>query len=245
MSLPIYWRPNSKYPQPFGLDMSQAQAKMPEDFDFAKLLAYSDPRVEFLWLRSGISLGYPDPLFPYFRAMAEEFAIPWASYHVFYPTQPVIRQLDNWSRILGDDPGKGPHAWDIELRMGTTRSQMTKATDHALTAASKRLQRTTTIYSRPYFIRDCFVPHADFFDNAWWWLTCWRFSGVERRPLDIFTVLDERRMLPVGIPPSRVVAVQTTKMGQARTFGSKHSHALDYDRWVTSATLFNHLWRGP
>jgi hypothetical protein len=244
VNLPFYFRPNPKYPQLLGLDMSQAQAKVPEHFDFAKLLAYADPRINFLWLRSGISWGYADPLFPYFRAMAEAFALPWASYHVFYPTQPIVRQLDNWSRILGDDPGDGPHALDIELKMGTTRSEMTRATDLAVDSAARRFERTMTIYSRPYFIRDCFVPGADFFDNVWWWLTCWWFSGVERNPLDIYKVLAERTMLPVGIPRNRVIAVQTTKMGQARTFGSARSHALDYDRWVAPLSQFNALWRG-
>jgi hypothetical protein len=43
-------------------------------------------------------------------------------------------------------------------------------------------------------------------------------------------------MAKVGIPPGRVYAIQTAKMGHGKAYGFE-SYKLDYDRWVAVESI--------
>jgi len=245
-TIPLYWRPNSQFVQKLMLDISQAQRRLPPDgdTDWSKFLAMLPP-VEAVWIRSGISWGYTDPWFHFFRdaLRAAGRPIPTAAYHVIYPSQPALAQWKKKRAIVGVENIKrnGASMWDGELRTGQSRKVVTQRTFEVLDAEAQETGIMPLLYTRPYFVRDCMEWGASWYDNVRFVMALYTWSGRERNPNDIYTVLKEPAMKNVGITANRIVAVQTAKMGNGRAYGFQ-SRALDYDRWMLDTVAFNELW---
>jgi GH25 family lysozyme M1 (1,4-beta-N-acetylmuramidase) len=87
----------------FGIDLSRyntsADGKVKVDFE---VIAAHQPEVVFIAMRAGVSWGYQDPWFAYYLAEAQRIERVCLAYHVLYPGEPVVAQMDNFFRILGD-----------------------------------------------------------------------------------------------------------------------------------------------
>jgi len=243
-TLPIYWKPRSDLTQIFLLDISRAQRKAPpeDDTDWGKFDGML-PQPAAVWIRDGISWGYADPWYAYFRDALTDLGIPTAPYHVVYPGQPVVAQFNKMKANVGGTlVGKKAAMVDGEVTLGQTRKVVTRDTGEMCDRLSQATGAPAVLYTRPQFVRDCMEWEATWYDNVLWVLALYTFSGRERNPTDVYAVLKDKRMSKVGIPAQRVIAVQTAKMGNGRAYGFQ-SHALDYDRWVAPASQFNALWR--
>jgi hypothetical protein len=229
------------------LDISQAQRKLPPEAetDWARFSSFGAPPVSSVWIRDGISWGYTDPWYHYFRSMLDVRGYPNAPYHVLYPSQLPVEMWKKKRAIVGIDVLRRNRAsmWDLELVLGMSRLMVTRRAYETTDLEAQATGNTPIIYTRPYFVRDSMEWDAPWYDNVLWVMALYRFDGRERNPMDIYAVLKERAMQKVGIPANRVIAVQTAKMGSGWLFGLQ-SRALDYDRWMGSTEEFDRLW-GP
>ena len=67
--------------------------------------------------RASISWGYQDPKFKFNYTSAHDVGMYRSSYHVIYPDQPIMRQIDNWYEQHPQIDGF-PRVIDLELKRG-------------------------------------------------------------------------------------------------------------------------------
>ncbi len=241
MALPVYWKPRPDLRQPFLIDISRAQRKAPpEEFtNWARFLAQK-PLPRAVWVRDGISWGYTDPWYAYFRDCLADFGIPTAPYHVLYPGQPVAAQFDKMKRNVGHQlAGERAAMVDVELTLGQSRKVVTRDAGEFCDRLAQVTGSPAILYTRPYFMRDSMELDASWYDNVLYNMALYTFSGRERTPTDIYAVL--KSMPGLHVPPERVVCVQTTRMGTGKAYGFQ-SNALDYDRWMKSEAELTAMW---
>ena len=85
----------------FGIDMSRynASADLSQTPDF-DLIAAHDPAVNFIAIRAGVSWGYRDPMSRHFYPQAKAMGACVLPYHVLYPGEPALKQVDSFLTIL-------------------------------------------------------------------------------------------------------------------------------------------------
>ena len=81
----------------FGIDMSRynASADLSQTPDFDQIAAH-DPAVDFVAIRAGVSWGYRDPMFRHFFPQAQAMGACVLPYHVLYPGEPALKQVDSF-----------------------------------------------------------------------------------------------------------------------------------------------------
>lgn len=208
----------------FGIDISRyntsPDGKVRPDFD---LIAAHQPEVSFIAMRAGISWGYADPWFGYYFAEATRIQRVRLAYHVLYPGQPALAQMDHFFRILGEiDFAVVPLVLDLELDHGQTVSRITQTTVEALTILQKRTGRVPLIYSRAgwvnQFLRVSALPPVH------WWLAQYRYP----RPYPLYTPeYPCPPALPAGVTDWTIH--QTACRGAS--IGAKATNYMDYNRW--------------
>jgi GH25 family lysozyme M1 (1,4-beta-N-acetylmuramidase) len=219
--------PNSHHA--FGIDLSRwntsADGKKLVNFD---IIAAHQPQVAFIGMRAGISWGYQDPWFSYYlqeTIRIKRYPLP---YHVLYPGESPLRQMDNFFRIMGDDLNFDtvPLVLDLELDHGQTVSRITQATAESLRIMQRRSGRIPIIYSRALWI-DRFVKVSDL-PMVIWWLAQYLWA----RPYPLYTPeYPCPPRLPQGV--STWHFHQTTERGQS--IGAAAMHYMDYNRFNGSA----------
>lgn len=85
----------------FGIDLSRynASADLTQMPDFDQIAAH-DPAVNFIAIRAGVSWGYRDPMFRHFSQQALAMGACVLPYHVLYPGEPALKQVDSFLKIL-------------------------------------------------------------------------------------------------------------------------------------------------
>jgi GH25 family lysozyme M1 (1,4-beta-N-acetylmuramidase) len=210
----------------FGIDLSRwntsADGKKKVDFDV--IAAHPDPIVSFIAMRSGVSWGYQDPWFSYYFAEALRIKRVRMVYHVLYPGENPIKQMDNFFRIIGDgvDYSQLPLVLDLELDHGYSKSRITSCTNDCINIIYKRTGYSPIIYSRTSWV-DYYLDTSSLF-KSFWWLAQYRWP----RPYPLFTPEYPCPPNPLPIGVSSWLIHQTGS--RCPSIGSP-TYFMDYNRF--------------
>ena len=216
----------------FGIDISKfntsPDGKKKVNFD---TVGAHQPKVAFIGMRAGISWGYQDPWFSYYFQEAARIGRFRMPYHVLYPGESPITQMDNFFRILGDvDFLKILLVLDLEIDHGQTPSRITQTTASALQILTTRTGRIPVIYSRALWVNQ-FLRVQDL-PPVYWWLAQYRYSW----PYPLYTP-------EYPSPPRLPQGVSTWHFHQTgdrcQPIGTQAMHYMDYDRFNGSDDEFN------
>lgn len=172
--------------------------------------------------RTGISWGYKDPLFDYYRELCKSINVAFAGYHVLYPSQPAKSQAEAVKKIIGDDPGstKVPVWNDLELDQGVSANQMSDCCEEFGEILQSAFGGEKGIYSRASFI-NAYMPKRTWQNSYLWWLAQVLNGGVYHPgPYDV----------QLGLHPKQVVMIQNDWKGKI----DGHSGDVDFSRWIRS-----------
>lgn len=224
-----YFTRNQGYP--LGVDLSQHNAsgdgKRIPDFDQLKIHI---PEINFVGMRTGISWGYRDRIFPRYFEEARRVGLCILPYHVFYPAADAIRQMDAFLTILKDaNLDELRLVLDVELEQGKSKAHITKVLNQALDYLKNITGRYPIVYSRALWVNENLktedLPKVD------WWLA--QYIRSLEQPL--FTPeYPCPPMLPKGV---RQWLIHQTAQ-RAPAIGGV-GHYMDYNRWNGSV---QQLW---
>jgi GH25 family lysozyme M1 (1,4-beta-N-acetylmuramidase) len=208
----------------FGIDLSRyntsPDGKVKVDFD---VIATHQPEVAFIAMRAGISWGYQDPWFATYFQEAGRIGRVRMVYHVLYPGESAVRQMDNLFRILGAvDYSEVPIVLDLELDHGQSVARITACTVESANLIQSRTGRIPIIYSRAGWVNQ-YLRVGDL-PPVHWWLAqyCWP------RPYPLYTPeYPCPPALPAGV--NDWLVHQTASRGAS--IGAKANHYMDYNRW--------------
>jgi GH25 family lysozyme M1 (1,4-beta-N-acetylmuramidase) len=145
----------------FGIDLSRynASTDLRQTPDFDQIAAHN-PAVNFIAIRAGVSWGYRDPMFKLFSQQALAIGACGMPYHVLYPGEPALKQVNGFLKILeGINLDEVRLVLDVELEHGQTRSVITNTLLTSLEFLEQETGRLPIVYSRA----------------MWWMPTCaWR-----------------------------------------------------------------------
>jgi len=145
----------------FGIDMSswQYSADGTQKPDFDKVNSTCD----FVAVRAGISWGYTDKWFSYSWG---HLTVPRLAYHVVYPGESAIRQMEHFLRIV--NPGEHDRlVLDMELDHGYSKARITQTLYECLDFLVKETGRYPIVYSRASWINQ-FVDTSQIPSEDWW-----------------------------------------------------------------------------
>ena len=207
----------------FGIDLSRYNASadltQPPAFD---QISDHNPAVDFIAIRAGVSWGYRDPMFRNFYEQAQAANACVLPYHVLYPGEPALKQVNSFLKILdGINLDLVRLVLDVELEHGQTRAVITNTLLTSLELLRQETGRFPIVYSRAMWVdanlRVAELPRVD------WWLAQYYF----RRPFPQYTPeYPCPPRLPKGVDGWLIH--QTTERGPA--IGGVGSY-MDYDRW--------------
>lgn len=184
--------------------------------------------------RAGISWGYQDSWFPHNWQGAADYGMYRTSYHVPYPSEPVIAQLDNWYRVH-PEIDIIPRVLDLELSTGVAARQIADFTWQMSEEIKRRDGLRPIIYSRYMLINAWLSPYwtADMLNDHFWWLAQYTWDRVREHA--------GPPTLPDKVHRDRVILHQTAdkKSGFA---GEAQSYAVDCDRWEIGNASQMHQW---
>jgi GH25 family lysozyme M1 (1,4-beta-N-acetylmuramidase) len=155
---------------PFGVDLSQHNASWDGERipDFDQFKRHS-PEVQFVAMRTGVSWGYRDTMFPRYLREALRVGLCILPYHVLYPSADAIRQMDAFLTILkNENLEKLRLVLDVELAQGKTKWHITRVVKDALEYLKQATGRYPVLYSRALWVNENLqvedLPAVD------WWL---------------------------------------------------------------------------
>ena len=207
----------------FGIDLSRynASADLTQTPAFDQISDHN-PAVDFIAIRAGVSWGYRDPMFRNFYEQAQAANACVLPYHVLYPGEPALKQVNSFLKILdGINLDQVRLVHDVELEHGQTRAVITNTLLTSLELLRQETGRFPIVYSRAMWVdanlRVAELPRVD------WWLAQYNF----RRPFPQYTPeYPCPPRLPKGVDGWLIH--QTTERGPA--IGGVGSY-MDYDRW--------------
>jgi GH25 family lysozyme M1 (1,4-beta-N-acetylmuramidase) len=208
----------------FGIDLSKfntsADGKKKVNFD---TIAAHDPKVAFVSMRSGISWAYQDPWFSYYFQEAARIGRVRMPYHVLYPGESPLAQMDNFFRILGNpDFNITPLVLDLEIDHGQTPVRITATTAKSIEIITTRTGNIPFIYSRALWVNQ-FLRVKDL-PPVFWWLAQYRYSW----PYPLYTPeFPCPPTLPLGVTTWSIH--QTSQRGQS--IGAPAMYYMDYNRF--------------
>ncbi len=207
----------------FGIDLSRynASADLTQTPAFDQISDHN-PAVDFIAIRAGVSWGYRVPMFRNFYEQAQAANACVLPYHVLYPGEPALKQVNSFLKILdGINLDQVRLVLDVELEHGQTRAVITNTLLTSLELLRQETGRFPIVYSRAMWVdanlRVAELPRVD------WWLAQYYF----RRPFPQYTPeYPCPPRLPKGVDGWLIH--QTTERGPA--IGGVGSY-MDYDRW--------------
>jgi GH25 family lysozyme M1 (1,4-beta-N-acetylmuramidase) len=209
-------------PRPLGIDVSSNQGAIN-----AGAIAAHEPRVLFCGIRASISWGFKDSLFPTYWEELGRIGIHRSAYHVVWPKQDALRQMDNFY-AAAPEQGQLPRVLDFEVTGdGNSDPEPASPTQQAeaLRACSDiildRDGSRPIIYSRKSLVDEWLVDWTEeLLNEHWWWLAQYMLNRVDEHP--------GPPSLPKRVHEDRVLIHQTADKKPG--FGVE-SKALDRDRW--------------
>ena len=209
----------------FGIDISRynTSADGRLKMDFAQVASH-DPAVSFIGMRAGISWGYQDPWFSFYFQEAMRINRVCLPYHVLYPGEPAISQMDNFFRIVGTiDFERVPLVLDLELSHGQSVSRITETTAKAIQTLTRRTGRKPILYSRSSWVNQYLRVSA--LPPVHWWLAQYLWA----RPYPLYTPEYPSPPDPLPHGVSTWLIHQTTARG--KSIGTLARHYMDYNRF--------------
>ena len=207
----------------FGIDLSRYNASADlTQTPACDQISDHNPAVGFIAIRAGVSWGYRDPMFRNFYEQAQAANACVLPYHVLYPGEPALKQVNSFLKILdGINLDQVRLVLDVELEHGQTRAVITNTLLTSLELLRQETGRFPIVYSRAMWVdanlRVAELPRVD------WWLAQYYF----RRPFPQYTPeYPCPPRLPKGVDGWLIH--QTTERGPA--IGGVGSY-MDYDRW--------------
>jgi GH25 family lysozyme M1 (1,4-beta-N-acetylmuramidase) len=208
----------------FGIDLSRwntsADGKQKVNFD---TIEQHDPEVTFIAMRTGVSWGYQDPWFPYYMSETQRIGRVPIAYHVLFPGEYPITQMDNFFKILGDiDYQKVPLVLDLELDHGQSKRRITDTTYQAVDTIIRRTGTKPFIYSRASWVNQFLIVSE--LPPVYWWLAQYRWP----RPYPLYTPEHPTPpTLPTGVTTWQIM--QTAN--RAPSIGTPALYFMDYNRF--------------
>jgi GH25 family lysozyme M1 (1,4-beta-N-acetylmuramidase) len=230
----------------FGIDLSRwntsADGKTKVNFD--TIAQHTNPEVTFIAMRAGVSWGYADPWFAYYMSEARRINRVRLAYHVLFPGENPVTQMDNFFRILGDiDLTQVPLVLDLELDHGQSPRRITDTAAKAINIITERTHQQPFIYSRASWINQ-FLIVSDL-PPVYWWLAQYRWP----RPYPLYTPeYPSPPTLPAGVTTSMHSSSWTVHQTANRgaSIGARAMHYMDYNRWNgTKADLLAFIGQQP
>ena len=202
---------------PLGIDLSSYQfsqdGKRKPNFDII------NAKCEFVAVRAGISWGYQDK---WFRYSWEHLDVPRMAYHVIYPEESAVSQMQHFLNIVRPTD-TDRLVLDMELDHGQGKAKITDTLIQCLEYVKAQTGRYPIVYSRASWI-DQFVdvsklPEVD------WWLA----NYLKALPYPLYTPeKNPPPLLPRGV--TNWLIHQTCEKGNGSEYGVA-SHYVDLDRW--------------
>ena len=222
-----------------GTDLSRYQG-------FAKWDVFKSAGVLFAGIRSTISWGYQDPTFPHNWIESRRVAIPCTPYHVVYPKQDPLRQMDNLYKVCPAKPDL-PRALDLELagdgsgdKVPASPSQQAVTLWKCAEIVQQRDGEYPIIYTRYILINQWLASWTtDMLNQVWWWLAQYPQLGRLQKPFEH----PGPPTLPNRVRADRVLIHQTSDRmapfpGSVSPYDTK---TLDRNRWVNPLPLADFL----
>ncbi|MDR3576236.1 MAG: GH25 family lysozyme [Anaerolineaceae bacterium] len=218
---------------PFGIDVSVYDGTVNWDV----VASHTNPQVVFAGIRATVSWGYVDPQFA--RNWSETKRVSAArvahgglplyrcAYHVVYPGEDAVRQIDHFMSVVGSDHGELPLVLDVELDQGLGHTAIASNVLACIQETTRKAGRIPNIYSRALWVDEFITGSTDgklntppvwlnFYD--WWLAQYLKTPDEDPGPPN----------LPHGVDRARCVMQQTTDQGKPIGVASK---SADYDRW--------------
>jgi hypothetical protein len=172
--------------------------------------------------RATISWGYQDPLFVHNYQGAHDVGMYRTSYHVLYPGQPIVRQLDNWFKVHPEVDGV-PRVLDAEL----THNQLPEKIGDVIWQASELIMVQDgirpIIYSRYLLLNNWLRKWTTSMLNVhWYWLAQYKWDRTREHP--------GPPTLPNRVSRNNVIMHQTADKKPGYP-GEVQSSAADRNRW--------------
>ena len=175
-----------------------------------------------MFARSTISWGYQDAMFPHNWIESKENGLYRTSYHVPYPKEPAVKQLDNWYRVH-PEIDTIPRVVDMELEHGASPGQIADVIWLFSEIVLARDGVRPIIYSRKNLIDKWLIGWSESDLNAHkWWLAQYLWDRMREHP--------GPPTLPNRIRRENVIMHQTADKKKGFP-GEAESNAVDYDRW--------------
>jgi hypothetical protein len=229
VSLPLLWKPDSKSPLRFGVDVSRHQGRI----DWMRVLAVQNPIVQFFAIRGPLGGDGVDSQVIANWRMTQGFPVKRMLYHLRIPSVSWDDHVENlltvYDMLLRFGPADGI-IFDDELAGTETNLKHSTRTEHYCETIEERLGLRVIIYSRVEFMLRTMAP-GEWMKRFLWHFAQYTFSGREH--------LGPWRMHP-NVPRENVVMIQTTQRLDGRAMGTE-SRQLDGDRWVGTDAQWNAL----
>lgn len=230
---------------PFGIDTSRHNGQT--DFDRVAQVNYLGQPVKFIGIRATVSWAYKDPEFPRSWRLAKEIGLDRTAYHVIYPKEDPIRQLEHFLSYIGaqgSSYGELPPVIDVELDHGQSARQYRDNLSTMIAYIKSQLGVFPIIYSRARFVDDMISGRLEagnedamifsgWYNDVWWWLAQYLASGYE------FPRFPD---IPKGVDKSRALFIQTSQYsgmaeGGGQFFGSGSSR-MDLNRQLVKEPVY-------
>ena len=230
----IFFRPlgaiMSPFEDPVGLERPLVRdgSRWQEWIDFA-VSAYNGV---LMWAsRATISWGYQDMWFPRNWSEPSKFNMYRTGYHILYPKEDVIRQADNFYRVM-PEIDVIPRVIDLEVGHEASYNQIADTTWDFSNVILQRDGIRPIIYSRYLLINNWLAGWTEEMLNAHkWWLAQYLWDRT-REHLGPPT-------LPKRVRRENVILHQTADK-KAGFPGEVQSRSVDYDRWLLGDTADMH-----
>lgn len=211
----------------------------PEWRDYSKHQGYVDHGVarangvQGMTARATISWGYQDPFFDLNWIGANLVGMYRNSYHVIYPGQPALRQMDNWYKV---NPTIDiiPRTLDLELEHEQEHQRIADVTWEMSDIVHSRDGVRPIIYSRYLLINKWLQSWTDEMLNAHFYhLAQYKWDRTREHP--------GPPTLPARVQRKRIIMHQTAdkKPGYPK---EAQSFSVDYDRWEIGNETEMHQW---
>jgi hypothetical protein len=183
--------------------------------------------------RATISWGYKDPYFSANWAAFDGYPVYRTSYHVIYPGEPVIRQLDNWYSVH-DEIETVPRVLDLELHHNQPVKKIADVTWEMAEIIEARDGIPPILYTRRLLANSWLASWTKEMKNhLWWWLAQYLYNGYIEHPGE--------PTRPIGVEEERIILHQTSDKKLAPA-GEVESKSVDWNRWEIGNKMQMHEW---
>jgi len=227
----------------FGLDLSGNQGNI----DFNKTANPEGfPRVRFVACRTGISWAYKDAWFEtYWKSLKEKMpSVKRIAYHVLYPSQPVIDQVNNMKSRFPNGFDGDAVVNDLELSQDQTPTKISESCYEFTNRIRDWSKKPAIIYSRFSWVETYMdywsLKYVNWFRDQLWWMA--NYYGVNWLGIPILKEYPTEKMyVPERLNDFNVIIHQTGEKGDGYKVGTV-SKQVDTDRWTKSNNEFYSLF---